>query len=970
MPKFFMRRLSKSKGKLVVLLFMVLPLIFSNQVYAFISIGANPSQSFNLNEGLAGTSQKWSFVQLTDLHIGEGYDDYGTPGYDDAPQGEEGTSAQNLREAVNWINQNAASKQIRFVMVTGDITDSAEKSEFMKAKEILDLLQIPYIPMLGNHDVWPYTKTAEAPKPNGDAYFKDLFSTQFEYLKSVMPNWDDGTRLTLIHNGENDCDSYFQNFAFDYGGYHFICTDFNTRAHAISGSGANPSADLYDSEQCRGTWYWYKSHIRDCNFKATKNILNFTHQPLCTTPDQIFTFSNAEYETVTNFIYENAEYGSHHYYQGLWIGGHFHQVIPDFSPEFEYEIKTTSGQYICPGIHTMAVKDDPSRFRIINVWDKTDFPNPDGVLLYEDENFKGKGEFFTTEEEDLSDNPIGSGSASSLRIRGSGTAELFDEVKYSGNVLETNSSTVSLNSLNFDNKAKSVRFDFPGIESINPDSAETSKSVKVVIEGKRFREYLSVWLNKKGSSKFFYGKMTQFESSNRISTTFDLTNAETGVYDLYVCNLNGCRNYLENCFTVTEGPPPPPPVPTEPSKTWYLAEGSTSGFETFILVQNPNQTEAKVTLRFQTPSGEVKGPENVVLPKMSRQTFNVGDYVKNEYSVSTVVEADVAVIAERAMYWEGRIAGHDSTGVTSASKTWYLAEGSTAGGFETWILVQNPNSEDAKVSIYYQTPSGEVEGPKLTLKGKTRQSISISNTLPDTWDVSTRVTSDKPIIAERSVYWNGRRGGHESIGTTSPSSVWYLAEGSTKGFETWVLVQNPNSEDAKVTLTFMTDKGEVKGPEVTVKKNSRLSVNVGNICPDTSDISTKVTSDKPVIAERAMYLGGRIEGHDSVGVISPAKTWYLAEGSTAGGFETWVLVQNPNSEDATVTLTLMTPEGEKEGPKVEVPRNSRRSINLGDILPNTWSVSTKVEGTLGIIVERAMYWNGRTAGHESCGVPM
>ncbi|MBU4489203.1 MAG: hypothetical protein KKE79_01035, partial [Actinobacteria bacterium] len=45
--------------------------------------------------------------------------------------------------------------------------------------------------------------------------------------------------------------------------------------------------------------------------------------------------------------------------------------------------------------------------------------------------------------------------------------------------------------------------------------------------------------------------------------------------------------------------------------------------------------------------------------------------------------------------------------------------------------------------------------------------------------------------------------------------------------------------------------------------------------------------------------------HDSIGVTEPNKTWYLAEGSTAGGFETWVLVQNPGTETATVDLTFM-----------------------------------------------------------------
>jgi len=41
-----------------------------------------------------------------------------------------------------------------------------------------------------------------------------------------------------------------------------------------------------------------------------------------------------------------------------------------------------------------------------------------------------------------------------------------------------------------------------------------------------------------------------------------------------------------------------------------------------------------------------------------------------------------------------RQCAHDSIGVTEADYTWFLAEGCTDGGFETWVLVQNPGTED------------------------------------------------------------------------------------------------------------------------------------------------------------------------------------------------------------------------------------------------------------------------------------
>ena len=47
------------------------------------------------------------------------------------------------------------------------------------------------------------------------------------------------------------------------------------------------------------------------------------------------------------------------------------------------------------------------------------------------------------------------------------------------------------------------------------------------------------------------------------------------------------------------------------------------------------------------------------------------------------------------------------------------------------------------------------------------------------------------------------------------------------------------------------------------------------------------------------HLGPRLHRRDR-----PAPTWYLAEGCTAPGFETWVLVQNPGDTKATIDMRL------------------------------------------------------------------
>lgn len=225
------------------------------------AVAAPAVASYSLNSDMPGTGNSFSYFHITDLHVGRGESDYGSAGYDDSPLPDDGgPPAQNLRSTVDWINANCAAMSVKFVVITGDITDSAERSEFMKAKEILDTLQVPYVPVPGNHDIWPHTDTTECNTPIGDQYFNEVFGSQFDALKSFFPMWDDGTRSTPIWNGEADslagpntgCNSYFQNFAFDYAGYHFICCDFNSRDHQGEGRGRSRRRNSSTPGSARG----------------------------------------------------------------------------------------------------------------------------------------------------------------------------------------------------------------------------------------------------------------------------------------------------------------------------------------------------------------------------------------------------------------------------------------------------------------------------------------------------------------------------------------------------------------------------------------------------------------------------------------------------------------------------------------------------------------------------------------------
>lgn len=99
----------------------------------------------------------------------------------------------------------------------------------------------------------------------------------------------------------------------------------------------------------------------------------------------------------------------------------------------------------------------------------------------------------------------------------------------------------------------------------------------------------------------------------------------------------------------------------------------------------------------------------------------------------------------------------------------------------------------------------------------------------------------------------------------------------------------------------------------------------------------------------------------SIGANETATTWYFAEGSTGmsevGRFETWILLLNTGSGNASVNLLYYTPEGEVKGPSLTLAPGTRQSVDVSKTVQNTWSVGTKVSSDTGIAAQMSMYWN-------------
>jgi hypothetical protein len=507
----------------------------------------------------------------------------------------------------------------------------------------------------------------------------------------------------------------------------------------------------------------------------------------------------------------------------------------------------------------------------------------------------------------------------------------------------------------------------PGIDSITPSVGAQGRTVTTTdLAGINFDTSLSVVkLKRSGQTDINATGISVSSDGRHITCSFDLTGATLGLWDVYVENPDGQKSTKAGAFTVT--------LPT-----WYLAEGTSDwGFDTYVTIENPNPAAVTAKVTYMTGTGAKARPD-ITLPAMSQTVINPrNDIGAADFSTKVECKEGKNIAVDRRMIWTGPGApspeGHSSIGVTAAAPTWYLAEGSSNWGFETWLLIQNPNSKDATCIITYMI---EGVGPKAvtkTVKANSRASFNMADDIGAA-DASIKVVSNQPVIAERAMYRNNRREGHDSIGTTAPAMDYYLAEGTTGwGFTTYVLVQNPNDRPADVNLTYMASDGPHVQAPFSMKANSRKTIRVNDTLPG-MDFSTRVTGSRPVIAERAMYWGADTDlgeaCHDSIGMSSPHTTFFLPDGETDSGYETWTLVQNPNSSSVKITVTYLTPTGTgNQSLTATIPGNSRQSFNMADKI-SSGRASIKVTCTTAgkkIMCERAMYWNNRGAGTDTIG---
>jgi len=412
-----------------------------------------------------------------------------------------------------------------------------------------------------------------------------------------------------------------------------------------------------------------------------------------------------------------------------------------------------------------------------------------------------------------------------------------------------------------------------------------------------------------------------------------------------------------------------------PATTWFFAEGSTQPpFDTWFLIENSGPIAANVTFTFQI-QGNGTVTRSFVVGPTSRFSVFANQVIPN-VAFSTRIDSSQPVFAERSMFVN--FDGTDVPGISSPQTTWLFSEGSSQNPFQTWLLLQNPNSTSATATItYFLLGGGTPATQVLTLPPTSRTSVFVNQILPNQ-AFSVRVDSSLPTVVEESMFRFPGNAAAATAGANAPGKTWFFADAKTgnhtvigvsRPFDSFLLLQNPNPTPVTATVTLYESNGAVVTVTQGLPPNSRQTLFLNQVLPSAS-MGVGVSATGNIVVQRSMFFGTEPRGAmGKVGASALATQWFLAEGSTQQPFHEFIFILNPNSTSMTAHLDFLLPSGQVVSRDVAVPANTPLSVDVNSLVVNS-PVSARITTSLPSVVERQMFFvkNGSLGGTDALGI--
>jgi len=257
-----------------------------------------------------GDPYAFSFVAIADPHVTRD-DDH----------------AERLRRVVAWIDDQAEARDVRFVVILGDI---AWRDGYDLTLDILDELPVPWVPVAGDNPI----------QSGEEEIFHDAFSAVWADLSDTLPGFV--LQPTPVDNPIEGGQSWLHNLSFSYEGVRFVGLDLNARVlDKIQGE----MADLHDFDG--GTLPFLRKELGDLVERPADGLVMMTHEPMVMMPGG---FDLVEFDTVSSLTSPWADTLT------MNLAGHLHVDADIPQPEAGFDVHILDATW-----------DDAVRFGVLDV---------------------------------------------------------------------------------------------------------------------------------------------------------------------------------------------------------------------------------------------------------------------------------------------------------------------------------------------------------------------------------------------------------------------------------------------------------------------------------------------------------------------------------------------------------------------------------------------------------------------------
>jgi hypothetical protein len=284
---------------------------------------------------------------------------------------------------------------------------------------------------------------------------------------------------------------------------------------------------------------------------------------------------------------------------------------------------------------------------------------------------------------------------------------------------------------------------------------------------------------------------------------------------------------------------------------------------------------------------------------------------------------------------------------TTASGSWFVAEGTTTIDSTYHLLVLNPFPDDAIVDVSFAADDGYRSPTALqgwVVKARSLRVIDVDAAIQRDQLVSASVVArNGRVVVGRfqTLPYSPRKGLVATLAEPSAGSQWWFANGQkAAGMTERIILYNPIDTDSSADVTvFPADPAA--GPPVplkyTIPPKQRVEVDLSSIDEvpaGAHSVAVATDPDRPVVAERVLDLVGKARTATTVqaGSRVPAGRWYVPMGAPAGGTNVLTVV-NVTGVDTSIGISSLGAAGETPVPdlqNIQVAAGATISVPLQD----------------------------------------